>query len=193
MIGSISYGTFKNHIYIHIRKYIYTSVFDTLIYWKHIELLTWMIKWYTRQHWIESHPSYITTKTYDFRRRETTSSHLFSLKSIYEKSYHWRQYFSYTKMHITKVSFFISLQIWKFTSWNPIYQNSNHIVNIYHIPKCINTKVNISEFIYPKVNISKFIYVHQVWVHLSDLKESPMHGTHWLSLVHVYHGKEKIF
>jgi hypothetical protein len=40
MIGSITYGTIKNHIYIHIKKYIYTSVFDTLIYWKHIELLT---------------------------------------------------------------------------------------------------------------------------------------------------------
>jgi hypothetical protein len=40
MIGSITYSTFKNHIYIHIKKYIYTSVFDTLIYWKHIELLT---------------------------------------------------------------------------------------------------------------------------------------------------------
>ena len=44
MIGSITYGSFKNHIYIHIRKYIYTSVFDTLIYWKHIELLT-MLGW----------------------------------------------------------------------------------------------------------------------------------------------------
>jgi len=44
MIGSITYGTFKNHVYIHIKKYIYTSVLDTLIYWKHIELLT-MLGW----------------------------------------------------------------------------------------------------------------------------------------------------
>jgi hypothetical protein len=44
MIGLITYGTFKNHKYIHIRKYIYTSVFDTLIYWKHVELLT-MLGW----------------------------------------------------------------------------------------------------------------------------------------------------
>ena len=132
MIGSITYSTFKkSHIYTYQKIYLYKRIWHiNLLKTYRVAYYAWMIKWYIRQHWIEFHPLYIAAETYDFQQRETTtstSSHFFSLKSIYQKSYHWRQYFSYTKMHITKVNFFFkSLQISKFTSLNPIYQNSKY-------------------------------------------------------------------
>ena len=118
-IGSITYGTFKNHIYTYQKIYLYKRIWHiNLLKTYRVAYYAWMIKLYIRQHWIESHPLYIAVETYDFRRRETTTSnHLFSLKSIYQKSYHWTQYLSYTKMHITKVIFFS--KVYK-------YQNSHH-------------------------------------------------------------------
>ena len=115
------------YIYISEKIYLYKHIWHiNLLKTYRVAYYAWMIKRYIQQHRIESHPLYIAAETYNFRRRETTSNHLFSLKWIYQKSYHWRQYFSYTKMHITKVIFFISLQISKFTSLKHIYQNSNH-------------------------------------------------------------------
>ena len=119
----------ESHIYSYQKIYLYKRIWHiNLLKTYRVAYYAWMIKLYIRQHWIESHPLYIAAETYDFRRRETTTSnHLFSLKSIYQKSYHWTQYLSYTKMHITKVIFFFkSLQISKFTSLNPIYQNSKY-------------------------------------------------------------------
>ena len=117
----------ESHIYTYQKIYLYKRIWHiNLLKTYRVAYYAWMIKLYIRQHWIESHPLYTAAETYDFRWRETTSNHLFSLKSIYKKSYPWRQYFSYTKMHITKVIFFISLQISKFTSLKHIYQNSNH-------------------------------------------------------------------
>jgi hypothetical protein len=89
MIGLITYGTF---IYIYI--YTYQKIYLYKRIW-HINLLetyrvpyyAWMIKRYFQQHWIVSPPWYVVTETYDFWRRKTTSSHLFSQKSIYQKSY----------------------------------------------------------------------------------------------------------
>jgi hypothetical protein len=120
-----------------------------------------MIERYIRQHWIESTSNCIAP-TWDNRFRET-SSYLFSLKLIYQNSYHWSQYMnSYTKIHIyhwcqkilyTKTSG-TKVYISKFTSVNPIYQNSYiwtlyiHTMHAYHIYTIYNTKVNISKFIY---------------------------------------------
>jgi hypothetical protein len=65
---------------------MYTSVFDTLIY-RRVAYYAWIIIPYILQPWIKFLPLYIAAETYDFRRRETMSSHLFSQKSIYQKSY----------------------------------------------------------------------------------------------------------
>ena len=109
----------ESHIYSYQKIYLYKRIWHiNLLKTYRVAYYAWMIKLYIRQHWIESHPLYIAVETYDFRRRETTTSnHLFSLKSIYQKSYHWTQYLSYTKMHITKVIFFS--KVYK-------YQNSHH-------------------------------------------------------------------
>ena len=82
IIGSITYGTFKNHIYTYQKIYLYKRIWHiNLLKTYRVAYYAWMIKRYIRQHWIESHPLYIVAETYNFRLRETiTPSHLFLTK-----------------------------------------------------------------------------------------------------------------